>query len=372
MAAGKILRGPRVDDGPVDAVVRTAECPTIGIAVVGIVGRGNGVTIQSVPGSPIEADFIVGPFGNEGEPLGVGVVIESFGWFLRSGGASSGVDRHIQDAILIDVGQVEADQPAGKQSPVGDVDDFFLPSHVVADADPRSGRLPGTGVEAGERPRRGLAHSRCVESAIGGNQHLSGTTLVDQRELDAIGQQAIAHIPNLRGELWRIGMDDLLVGIGEGQEFPIGAEGEVGMHVSRRVDVILHILARSEHQQILPRAEHSLRLIGDRPLVEVVGIVGQIPTRQIDRLGSRIPNLDPVARVAIPIFDRISVARHELGDQGSRREGEARFEQLEAALVPAGSSRSFRLMSKAAKSAVSSHRACLFPNFQKRVDRPGG
>ena len=128
----------------------------------------------------------------------------------------------------------------------------------------------------------------------------------------------------------RVFVNDRRVQIAERQVLSTGSQTEIGVQVARRIDVVVHSLPRGKDDQILARIEFRLRQIGKRPFVEVVGVVAQMPTAEIDRRGRRIVDFDPVREVAVPVGKRRVIRRHELGDERRRRKDEPWLELLDS------------------------------------------
>ncbi len=100
------------------------------------------------------------------------------------------------------------------------------------------------------------------------------------------------------------------------------------MQVGRQqVALRLPILARCKDQQILIRLDEGARKL---PLVEIFERIGQSPARQVDPLGPRIVDFNPVGRLVIGVLQDRAIRRHQFGDRQVAGEQFAAFERLDS------------------------------------------
>ena len=130
----------------------------------------------------------------------------------------------------------------------------------------------------------------------------------------AVAADSIAAIGLLRGKRRRVVVHDGTQCIVERQVLAARRQREVG--VQRRAGAVLR--RRPDHDRGIGRQRQG----GDRPLDEVLVVVGEVPAGEVDRLCRRVPQLEPVAVVAVVVDDRGGVRRHQLGDDHMCRRGE--------------------------------------------------
>ncbi len=96
------------------------------------------------------------------------------------------------------------------------------------------------------------------------------------------------------------------------------------MQVVIRIDVIQCRLTGGENYQVVVRLE---RAVWEWPLIQLVGIIAEIPSAEFDVVIGWVMNLDPVRRVSVTIQKAFVIRRHEFRDQQRcRRQEVSRFE----------------------------------------------
>ena len=97
----------------------------------------------------------------------------------------------------------------------------------------------------------------------------------------------------------------------------------------QRLGRIGAVLIRGEHQHVITGREDLCR---KRPLIQVVGIIAEMPAVEIDALRCGIVNLDPIGKVAVFISQRVRPAavvdRQQLANHQPAVEHQPRFEPL--------------------------------------------
>jgi len=169
---------------------------------------------------------------------------------------------------------------------------------------------------------------RGAERAIGRNEVRGVIALRDEIGLALhVVHHTEGDVLDLRAEVV-LGDDIARVGVGpdEGQVLAVGIEFEVGVKVVGMGGVAAR-QTRGEDDQVIARAEGAG---GERPLTQVLGVVGQVPALQVDRRDGGVVDLDPVpVGVGIGRIPRLVVVGHELGDQGRTVEQQAGFHRFE-------------------------------------------
>ena len=104
------------------------------------------------------------------------------------------------------------------------------------------------------------------------------------------------------------------VGHHQAQILTVGTQLEVRVEL-RRGNLRAARLGRSKHDQILTRIQDRHRCGGKLPSVQVGRVVRQKKPGQIDRLGRRVVELDPIGMVPGEILQRRIIRRHKFRDQ---------------------------------------------------------
>ena len=87
-----------------------------------------------------------------------------------------------------------------------------------------------------------------------------------------------------------------------------------------RVEAEIGVQGRTRHAAVFARSKHDKKSAGgeicrgERPFSEVAGVIGEIPTVEIDGGAAGIVDLDPVRRVTIFVEQTTAVIGEKLAD----------------------------------------------------------
>jgi hypothetical protein len=119
--------------------------------------------------------------------------------------------------------------------------------------------------------------------------------------------------------------DGQTVGSNEPEVLAVGGEFEIRVQFAAGEDAVL---VGGEHHAICARGHRRTR--GERPFGFLEGVVRQVHSAEVYRVGAGVVDFEPVGGIAIGVEQAILVRGHELGDpQVSGREHGARLEAFE-------------------------------------------
>ena len=102
--------------------------------------------------------------------------------------------------------------------------------------------------------------------------------------------------------------------VGQQHRFATRFQREIRVQEPTGVDIVTRNLIRSENKQVLAGIE---RRRWEGPLVELVHVVGQMPSIELHGAGRRVVQFNPVRKIAIPVRQSCIIGRHEFSDQRS-------------------------------------------------------
>ena len=98
------------------------------------------------------------------------------------------------------------------------------------------------------------------------------------------------------------------------------------MQFAGRINIVGGVLPRGKYDEVAARFQIHAR---KRPFVQLLRVIGQTVSRQINRLVSGVVDFDPIGRVSVAVIQGALIAGHELGDHEVGRKQLSSFQRFQ-------------------------------------------